>query len=126
MERLRLISLSDNEVREVAKMQHLIDDYEACMDYLYCLIYNTEEIPIMAARDENIWWVRPIENFARFVREKHPELLEELRSKERQELQELKQQRQKRKAMPPMSFLQRSFREFWHLLSSHQDDEQEQ
>lgn len=118
-------ALSDEDVREVARMQRLIDDYEACLDYLYCLIYKEGEDPVMVCHDEDIFWFRPIERFASFVRHSHPELLDELRHKERQELRQTIQQRQERKAKLPMPFLKRSFSELWHRLSNHQDGEQE-
>jgi len=74
--------LTDNEVREVAKMQTLIDDYEACFSLLFFLV-RKDETPIMARHDQDIYWHKDIEDFIRYIRDRHPDIMKEYRDKGR-------------------------------------------
>lgn len=120
--------LTDNEVAEVAKMQKLIDDYEACFSCLFLFI-RKDETPIMVKHGYDVPWFQDIEDFVRYIRDRHPDIMKEYRAKGRdfkpsyieepQEPSEPTQAQTKPQAKKRKRSLKQAFAVFLHLLFGH-------
>jgi len=107
----KMSRLTDNEVREVAKMQRHIDNLEEYLSVLFATLRGKDyptRLPLKEDTDQS-WFFNDVWEFLKFIRQSHPEVLDEFKSKERQERQRKIQLWQERRTKQPKPFWKRLF-----------------
>jgi len=74
--------LNDNEVAEAAKMQRRLDAYETCLSDLFFFI-RKGRTPIRQDICDEVLWYEDMEDFVRYISDRHPDIMEEYRAKGR-------------------------------------------